>query len=85
MLLGSHMSIAGGLDKSIDRGESVGCNTIQIFTKNNNQWNAPPLTQEDIKTFKIRWEKSQIGIIFSHDAYLINLAAPDKAIYKKSF
>lgn len=84
MILGSHMSIAGGLDKAIERGESVGCDTIQIFTKNNNQWKAKPLTKENADAFKARWKESTIGTIFSHDAYLINLAGPDKEVFQKS-
>ncbi len=41
-LIGAHISIAGGLEKAIKRGESIGCSTIQIFTKSNRQWKAKP-------------------------------------------
>jgi deoxyribonuclease-4 len=44
------MSIAGGVDKALLRGHQIGCDTIQIFTKNNNQWRAKPLTDREIKT-----------------------------------
>ncbi len=43
--LGAHMSVAGGVEKAIERGASVGCETIQLFTKNNNQWKAKPITE----------------------------------------
>ena len=46
LLLGAHMSIAGGFDKAIERGESIGCTTIQIFTKSNRQWSAKPITKK---------------------------------------
>jgi len=52
LLLGAHMSIAGGFDKAIERGESIGCTTIQIFTKSNRQWSAKPITKQDIEQFK---------------------------------
>ena len=48
LLFGAHMSIAGGLDQAIFRGESIGCTTIQIFTKSNRQWAAKKLTTVDI-------------------------------------
>ena len=51
LLLGAHMSISGGLEKSIESGESIGCTTIQIFTKSNRQWNAKPLTRRSNRTF----------------------------------
>ena len=42
-LLGAHISVAGGLEKAFDRGESLGCAAIQIFTKNQLQWRSAPL------------------------------------------
>ena len=46
LLLGAHMSIAGGFEKAIERGTSIGCTTIQVFTKSNRQWHAKPITEE---------------------------------------
>jgi len=82
-LIGAHMSIAGGISKSIDRGVSLGCTAIQIFTGYNNRWMAKPITTEDLKHFKEK--RHQLEIIFAHNNYLINLASPDPAKYKKSF
>ena len=84
MLLGAHMSIAGGLDKAIERGESIGCTAIQIFTKNSNQWRTPPLREGDIRTFKTRRTSWGNGALFAHDSYLINLGSPDEVLFQKS-
>ncbi len=83
-LLGAHTSIAGGLYKSIERGEKLGFNAIQIFSKNNNRWQAPPISDSDAEKFKSSWSKSNIDFIVVHDSYLINLCAKDKTILEKS-
>ncbi|MBU1616566.1 MAG: deoxyribonuclease IV [Candidatus Margulisbacteria bacterium] len=75
MLLGAHMSIAGGVDKAIERGLSIGCAAIQIFVKNNNQWAGKPLSGQEIERFKTARKQSGI-FVFAHAGYLINLATP---------
>ncbi len=82
--LGSHVSIAGGLDKALLRGKQVGCDTIQIFTKSNRQWNAKRLTDQEVKAFKAKLAATGIGPVVAHDCYLVNLAAPRRAVWKKS-
>ena len=84
MRLGAHMSIAGGVDKAIDRAESVGCEAVQIFTKNNNQWKARPIPAEQAERFQARLEETGIGPVVAHDSYLINLASSDDALWEKS-
>lgn len=84
LLLGAHMSIAGGLEKAIIRGESIRCSTIQIFTKSNRQWQAKPLTEEQIILFKETVNNSTIHPIVTHACYLINIAAQDSQLYEKS-
>jgi deoxyribonuclease-4 len=84
MLLGAHMSIAGGVDKAFDHGERVGCDAIQIFTKSSNQWEPRPLKEEEITQFKLKQEKTGIAPVVAHDSYLINLCSPDKVNQKKS-
>ncbi len=84
LLLGSHMSIAGGVYRAIERGESIGCTTMQIFVKNNNQWKGVPLKDEDVLTYKERKAKSSIGPVMAHDTYLINLCATNPEILRKS-
>ena len=84
LLLGAHMSIADKIYLAIERGESIGCTAIQIFTKSNRQWNAKHLTDEEIIIFKNKWKQSSIQSIITHATYLINIGSPDKDIEKKS-
>ncbi len=83
-LLGAHMSIAGGVSKAIDRGESIGCDTVQIFTRNNNRWASKPLQPADIERFHKRVKETGIWPVFSHAAYLINLASPKPDLWERS-
>ncbi len=83
-LIGAHESIAGGLHKAFDRAESVGCRTLQLFTKNSNQWSGRPLTDEDIANYKTAASKSTIRPVIAHDSYLINLCASDPGLRKRS-
>ncbi|MGA1868955.1 MAG: deoxyribonuclease IV [bacterium] len=82
-LLGAHMSISEGIDKSIDRGISIGCTAIQIFTGYNTRWQSKPLSTDEIENFLLK--KDKLKIIFAHNNYLINLASPDDIIAQKSY
>ena len=82
-LLGAHMSIAGGVDQAIDRGEALGCTAIQIFVKNNNQWQGRALNPPEIKRFIQRQQETGI-FVFAHAGYLINLATNNPTNLKKS-
>jgi deoxyribonuclease-4 len=84
MRLGAHMSISGGIEKAVVRGHEVGCEAMQIFTKNSNQWKAKPLTAPEVTAFRDASQAAGIGPVIAHSAYLINLAAPDEALYEKS-
>jgi len=84
ILLGAHMSIAGGVHTAIERAMKIGCTTMQMFVKNNTQWNGKPLTDDDVSTYKKLLSESSIGPVLVHDTYLINLCATDKMILKKS-
>lgn len=83
VLIGAHMSIAGGLPLAIGRGEALGCTAIQIFTKNASQWRSPPLEEETVKAFKREQRRTGI-LVVAHDAYLINLASPDSKLLERS-
>lgn len=83
-LIGAHESIAGGIHLAFDRAASVGCKTLQVFTKSSNQWNARPLTSEDIANYKTASSKSNIAPVVAHDSYLINLCAANPDLRKKS-
>lgn len=83
-ILGAHESIAGGYYKAIERAHAVGCDCVQIFTKNNNQWRAKELSEEDARLFKAALKQHDITHPLAHDSYLINLASPDPMLWKKS-
>ncbi len=82
--LGSHMSIAGGLDRAPLRGKQAGCDTIQVFTKSNRQWHAKRLTDREVEAFKANLAATGIGPVVAHDCYLVNLAAPRNAVWQRS-
>lgn len=81
--LGAHMSIEGGLHRALERGHSIGCTTIQIFTRNNAQWAAKEILPEEIVLFQSIRQQHSIHPVFAHCSYLINLAAPNH-FYRKS-
>jgi deoxyribonuclease-4 len=83
-LFGAHMSIAGGLHNAISAATELGCETVQLFTKNANQWNAKPITGEEVRTFRRALNDSKLKFPTAHDSYLINIASPDDTAYKKS-
>jgi deoxyribonuclease-4 len=78
------MSTAGGVSKAFDRAESVGCDTMQIFTRNNNRWATKPIDEEEIFRWRARWQRSNVNPIISHASYLINLASSDEMLWQKS-
>ncbi|MBE0598178.1 MAG: deoxyribonuclease IV, partial [Desulfuromonadales bacterium] len=71
-------------EKAFARGEALGCTTMQIFTKNANQWQGKPLEATGVAAFRQAWEGSSIGPVFAHDSYLINLAAAQEELWRKS-
>jgi len=78
------MSISGGLYKAIQRIQKVGGTALQIFSKNQRQWRVPSLTEESIQAFKEEWQKWGRYPVAVHTSYLINLAAKNKDILKRS-
>ena len=84
MRLGAHMSISGGVDTAFDRGEQVGCNTMQIFTKNNNQWRDAPLKDKAVERYHTRQVETGIKPVVAHASYLLNLATPEDKLWYKS-
>ncbi len=83
-ILGSHVSAAGGVFKAIQRAVDVGCDCIQIFTKNNNQWNAKPLSDADIQNWNQALAASNLTHPIAHASYLINLASPKDDLFQNS-
>lgn len=84
ILLGAHMSIAGGVHTAVERAARIGCATMQIFVKNNNRWKDKPMEAEDVATYKELLLKARIGPVMVHDTYLINLCARNKDILERS-
>lgn len=83
-LAGAHMSIAGGIHLAFERGSGVGCRTLQVFLKNSNRWEAKPLTDQDRELYRRAERESGIQPVVAHSSYLINLASPDRRLYRKS-
>ncbi len=81
---GAHQSIAGGYHKAVEIGVKTGCNLIQIFTKNTNQWRGKPITPEEAARFCEAVASSGVECVLAHDSYLINLASPVDELWKKS-
>jgi deoxyribonuclease IV len=82
--LGSHVSIAGGVDRAVLTGRDVGCESLQIFVKSSNQWRAAAFREGEVERFRANLEATGLGPVVAHDSYLINLCSPDDALWNKS-
>jgi deoxyribonuclease-4 len=78
------MSIAGGYYRAVERAHECGCHCVQLFTKNNNQWRAKEITDDEAAAFQSALDRLGIRHPIAHDSYLINLASPDPALWAKS-
>jgi deoxyribonuclease-4 len=83
-LFGAHMSIAGGYHTALLTSRDHKCDTVQIFTKAPNQWAGKPITADEAKLFRKTMRETKLKLPIAHDSYLINLASPDAAHYRKS-
>ncbi len=83
-LIGAHMSVAGGLDKAFERADALGCESMQIFTRSQRQWQARPVSLQEAEGFYRAWQRSNVKAVVSHASYLINIASPDAAVRAKS-
>ncbi|MCB1213690.1 MAG: deoxyribonuclease IV [Chlamydiia bacterium] len=84
LIIGAHTSTAGGVEKALYEGESIGATTIQFFTSNQRQWKGRPITDEMVEKWCEAKEKTGIRTTMSHDSYLINLGSPDPEGLAKS-
>ena len=84
--IGAHVSAAGGVDKAVERAYELEATAFALFTKNQRQWRAAPLTDEVISAFRTACEKFHYspGQILPHDSYLINLGHPVEEALEKS-
>ena len=83
-LLGAHMSIAGGYHNALIAAQAHGCDTVQLFSKNNNQWAGKPITAAESQLFREKLAEFKLRLPIAHDSYLINLASPDETLYRRS-
>jgi len=83
-LLGAHMSITGGVDNAVHRASEAGCDAVQLFTRNSNQWRARPLDPDEVARFRSSQIEKGISPAVAHGSYLINVASPDPALFRRS-
>jgi deoxyribonuclease-4 len=84
VLIGAHVSTAGGLTKTLERGEEFRCEAIQIFNQSPRMWRPTRYTDEDFAAFREAFDSSPIEAVAIHMIYLVNPATPDKELRKKS-
>jgi deoxyribonuclease IV len=84
MLIGAHVSTAGGLDKAIERGTALGCESIQIFNQSPRMWRPTKYGPDDFAAFREAMAESPVEAAVIHAVYLINCATKDKELRKKS-
>ena len=83
-MFGSHLSIAGGMCNALTKAEELGCDSVQVFTKNQKQWNCAPLEPASVSDWQAHCKRLKFKRTVSHDSYLINLASPDETMWRKS-
>ncbi len=88
-MLGSHLSISGGMVNALDEADRLQMECVQVFTKNQRRWSSPPLKDSDISAWSKRltalgWDRPSDLRTVSHNSYLINMASPDPDARKKS-
>jgi deoxyribonuclease IV len=84
MLIGAHVSTGGGLDKAIERGTELGCESIQIFNQSPRMWRPTKYGPDDFAHFREAMIDSPVEAVVIHAVYLINCATTDKELRRKS-
>lgn len=84
MLIGAHVSTAGGLDKAVGRGVDIGCEAIQIFNQSPRMWRPTNYAEDDFASFRESMDDSPIEAVVIHAVYLINCATNDPELREKS-
>ncbi|TAL17850.1 deoxyribonuclease IV [bacterium] len=83
-LFGAHVSIAGEITNAFTEYKDIGGSSLQLFTKNQRRWDAPPLTSEETARFRELWEECGSPPMASHGSYLLNFASGDPEILRKT-
>jgi deoxyribonuclease IV len=84
MLIGAHVSQAGGLARAVQRGVERGCKAIQIFNQSPRMWRPTAYGEDDFVEFRGALEDSPIEVVLIHAVYLLNCASEDPSIREKS-
>lgn len=84
MLLGAHVSTAGGIPTAPARARAIGATALQLFTKQANRWAEKGCAGEECRAWRAALDDSGVRTVISHDSYLINLASPDEALRFRS-
>ena len=82
--LGLHLSIAGTIDRVVDRAVERGCDTLQMFSCNPRGWRSKELGFREVEGFRRKLKQSGVWPVFIHTSYLLNLASPKEDVYRKS-
>lgn len=82
--LGAHESVSGGLHLAFERIHSVGGKALQIFTRNQRQWNPKELSKDEVDAFRTEWRNCPEMEVVSHGSYLVNLASGNAELLEKS-
>src|SRR5579864_8208150 len=84
MLIGAHVSQAGGLQKAVERGVERGCEAIQIFNQSPRMWRPTAYDEDDYTAFREAIGATSINAVLIHAVYLVNCASEDREIRTKS-
>jgi deoxyribonuclease IV len=84
VLIGGHVSTAGGLDKAVERGVDMRCDAIQVFNQSPRAWKPTRYGPDDFERFREAMDGTRVEAVVIHAVYLINCATADRALRKKS-
>ena len=84
VLLGAHVSTAGGLDRAPPRARAIGASAMQLFTKMANRWAERDCVSVECEAFSTALGATSVRATMAHDSYLINLASPDETLRRRS-
>lgn len=84
LVLGAHVSVAGGFARAVERARELGATALQIFTKQPNRWHEPRVEASEARLFRQLRRAAGVRFACAHDSYLINLASPDRDLWARS-
>lgn len=84
VLLGAHVSVAGGSNEAPPRARAIGATAMQIFTKMANRWAERVCEDDECRSFRAALTETRVRATIAHDSYLINLASPDEVLRRRS-